>query len=693
MPPDPCTDIAVSRYPGVRHSDTLRYTVRMRREDETSDTLAFTADDDGRTPRRMFTSNELHAIYQNFAGEDTSGEVDLLWYVDATDGLFTTRSTAVDSLHPGYRLRLTLLKPPVVASMYFPLAENTTALFTIDNGHDFRGADMRLSVTGSVDTLGHEWWKVETSGAQTPIPALYRNDFDGLHVAREIGGVLVDRLWLPARCAVGDILPMGRVMATGSIAFADVTRETVTIDYGTHGIWTYADSVGLLSVEQGSDAFRLAEIGGWLHPLEPTRAQEQAVPFAPDDLLVHRMAGGGTPVWRNSIIRSGERGKRAWVVNYLGRRSYLAFEYIIDPDDGVFFRVNDRGMLAEYDDRGKDSVELYPAFIPGDSTVLLNNAAWSVGRRFDTIVLGAQCRAFELRRGEYYRVITDRFGEVFCTSASQLAVLHSAVVRDTSFNRLAPAARWFDLCVGNRYQYRYAPVWPPRMQWTEITADTLIDGEQWFLFSGEGPLLGWFRSDSSGFFRRDMATGGVELLFAGRLNIGDLCRWGMVLDTISVNVDGRMRRQMDSYEYGYGYWASWHVRLLEGIGMRDFEMHAWESDKDYELTYAEVCGVPWGRITGIGGTPDGLPVRPTLTVAPQPLRGPGIVQIILPRPSRVRICVFDMLGRERLVVGEGEFPAGASTVALSAAGLEPGLYFIRMNGDAVTGVQRFLVLR
>lgn len=691
VPPDPCTDIAVSRYPGERFSDTVRYTVRMHREDETSDTLAFIADDDGRAPRRMFTSNELHAIYQHFAVQDTSGEVDLLWYVDATDGVFTTRSTAVDSLHPGFRLRLTLLKPPVVTSMFFPLAENTTARFTIDNGEDFRGGDMRLSVTGSVDTLGHKWWKVETSGAQTPIPALYRNDFNGLRVARESGGRLVDRLWLPARCAVGDILPMGRVLETGSISFADVTRETVTIDYGAHGIWTYADSVGLLSVEQDGKVFRLAEIGTWLHPLEPKRAQEQAVPFAPDDLLVHRMAGGGTPVWKNSIIRSGERGKRAWMKNYLG--TYLVFEYIIDADDGVFFLVNDRGMLAEYDDRRKDSVELYPAFIPSESTVLLNNVAWSVGRRFDTIVIGAQCRAFELRRGDYYRVITDRFGEVFCTSASQLCVLHSAVVRDTSFNRQAPTVRWFDLCVGNRYQYRYYNGWSSKMQWTEITADTLVDGERWFLFSGEGPLLGWFRSDSSGFSRRDMATGGVELLFAGRLNIGDLCRWGMVQDTAAVDVGGRMRRRVDSYEYGYGYWAGWHVRLLEGIGMQTFEMHAWESDKAYELMYAEICGVTWGSITGIAGTPDGLPVQPTLTVSPQPLRDRGVVSINLPRPSRMRISVFDMLGRERLVIAEGEFPAGASTVALSTSGLAPGLYLMRLHGDAGSVTSCFLVLK
>ncbi|MDX9760338.1 MAG: T9SS type A sorting domain-containing protein [Bacteroidota bacterium] len=695
-PPDPRTDIAVSRYPGERQSDTLRYTIRMHREHKTSDTLAFFADDDGRAPRRMFTSTELHAIYQHFAVQDTSGEVDLLWYVDATDGLFTTRSTPVDSLHPGYRLRLTLLKPPVVTSMFFPLAENTTGRFTIDNGEDFRGGDMRLRVTGSVDTLGYEWWEVGTSGAQTPIPALYRNEYDGLHVARESGGRLVDRLWLPARCAVGDIFPMGRVLATDNLTFGDVTRETVTIDYGAYGTWTYADSVGLLSIEQDGKVFRLAEIGTWLHPLEPKRAQEQAVPFAPDDLLVYRMAGGRTPEWEFNIFRSNEAGKRAWVRNQGGTRSYLVFEWIIDVQDGllgVSFRVNDRGMLAEYDGYLQDSVELFPAFIPTESTVLLNNVAWSVGRRFDTIVLGAQCRAFELRRGQYYRVITDRFGEVFCTSTSQLCLLSSGVVRDTAYNRDTPAVNWFDLCVGNRYQFSFIDNWRRVMRWTEITADTLVHGQRWYQFSGEGPLLGWFRSDSSGFLRRDMSTGGVELLFTGRLNIGDLCRWGMVLDTASVSVDGEMRRRVDSYEHGYGYTTGRHARLLEGIGMLALEMYAWERTEVYQLTYAEVCGLPWGSITGIVGSAEAIPESPTLSVAPQPLHAQGTVHFNLSRPARVRISVFDLFGRERIVVGEGEFPAGSSTVALSATGLVPGVYLMRLQCNTGSVTSRFMVLQ
>ena len=688
-PPDPCSDIAVSRYPGARRSDTLRYTVHLRREDETRDTLAFIADDDGRAPRRMFTSTELHAIYLHFAVQDTSGEMDLLWYVDATDGLFTTRSTPVDSLHPGYRLRLTLLKPPEVTSMFFPLAENTTGRFTIDNGVDFRGGDMRLSVTGSVDTLGYEWWEVGTSGAQTPIPALYRNEYDGLHVARESGGRLVDRLWLPARCAVGDIFPMGRVLATGNLTFGDVTRETVTIDYGAYGTWTYADSVGLLSVEQDGKVFRLAEIGTWLHPLEPKRAQEQAVPFAQGDLLLYRIARGGTSDWKTEIYRSRAAGQLAWA-NY---PSYLVLGPVIDMRKGVFFHVNDRSMLTEYVYRGGDSVELYPAFIPTESTVLLNNVAWSVGRRFDTIVLGAQCRAFELRRGQYHRVITDRFGEVFCTSASHVCMLSSAVVRDTAYNRDTPAVRWFDLCVGNRYQFYFIDNWRRVMRWTEITADTLVDGQRWYQFSGEGPLLGWFRSDSSGFFRRDMSTGDVELLFAGRLNIGDLCRWGMVHDTTSVSVDGTIRRRMDSYEDGYGLAIGWHARLLEGIGMLQFDLHTWESDKAYELTYAEVCGMTWGSITGIAGTPEGLPVLPTLTVAPQPLRGHGAVHIALPRPTRVRISVFDMLGREQRVVAEREFPAGSSTVPVSVAGLAPGVYLMRLQCNTGSVTSRFMGLQ
>jgi hypothetical protein len=699
VPPDPYSDLVVSRYSGARSSDTLRYTLHMRREDNAREELAFASDDEGRTPQRMFTTDELHAIYQHFAGQDTAGAVDLLWFVDATDGLFTTRSNPVDSMHAGYRLRLTLRKPAEVASLYIPLAANTTARFTIDNGEDFRGGDMRLSVSGSVDTLGYEWWKIETSGAQTPVPALYRNSVDGVHVARESAGILVDRLLLPTRCAAGDSLPMGRVLATGSIAFDDVTRATVTVDYGGSGVWTWADSVGLLSVAQGGTTFRLAEIGSWLHPLEPKHAQEQAVPFAPDDLLVYSTTVGVPPVWRINIFRSREAGNRAWVENYPDIRSYLVFERIIDLRDagvGVYFSVNTRGMLTEVDGLRQDSAELYPAFIPIDTTVLLNNVAWSVGRRFDTIVLGAQCRAFELRRGEYYRVITDRFGEVFCTSASRICLLSSAVVRDTAYNRASPAVRWFELCVGNRYQYRYDNG-RTQVQWTEITADTLVDGERWYLFSGEGPLLGWFRCDSSGFYRLDTGTGGVEQLFSGALNIGDLCRWGMVRDTASISVDGVMRRRVDSYEHGYGYTSGWHVRLLEGIGILDFEMHAWEYTKDYLLTYAEVCGVRWGSPLGIGERPGEYPTQPTLVVSspyPNPLsRNLRVVTIPVQVSANgsVRISLCDCLGRE-LHISRQEVQSGRQLIRLRIPDLRPGMYVLRVADGSACETTRLVIL-
>lgn len=695
VPPDPYSNIAVSRFSGTRNSDTVRYMLHMLSLTDMQTDLTFPSDDSGRAPKRTFTSDELLAIYEQFTGHDTSGSLDVLWYVDAADGLNVTRSNPVDSILFGYRLRLTVRNPPAVTPMHIPLAANTGARFTIDNGRDFCGTDLRLSVTGAVDTLGFQWWNVAASGGQSPIPALYRNGADGLHVARDTAsGFLSDRLWLPARCAVGDNFPMGRILATGSIDCGGLSRATVTVDYGGFGIWTWVDSIGLLSVEQGGEAFRLAEIDEWLYPLEPRRAQEQAVPFARDDLLVYLMAGDGSPEWKFNIFRSLGEGERAWAQNYPSIRSYLVFEDILEVEDGlsgIFFRVNERGILAEYDGRRKDSVELFPAFIPKDSTVLLNNVAWSVGRRFDTIILGAPCRAYELRRGEYYRVITDRFGEVFCTSASKICLLSSAVLRDTAYNRATQAVRWFDLCVGNRYQYRYYTVrsW---MLWTEISTDTLIDGQRWYLFSGAGPLLGWFRSDSSAFYRLDTSTGRKDQLFSGSMNIGDLCRWGMVRDTMSVSVDGMMRRRIDSYEHGYGYANGWHVRLLEGIGMLNLEWHSMESTEDYQLVYADVCGVQWGVPLGIDEMPEGLPAQPTLTIAPHPLRGQGTVHIALPRPTRLRISVHDMLGRERIIVADRDLPAGASQLALPVAGLTPGVYFCRLHSGTATVVRSFLVL-
>ncbi|MEO0079232.1 MAG: T9SS type A sorting domain-containing protein, partial [candidate division WOR-3 bacterium] len=71
--------------------------------------------------------------------------------------------------------------------------------------------------------------------------------------------------------------------------------------------------------------------------------------------------------------------------------------------------------------------------------------------------------------------------------------------------------------------------------------------------------------------------------------------------------------------------------------------------------------------------------RIRLAVAPNPISGSAQIGYILPQPGRVRLAMFDVTGRRRLVLAEGEQPEGEHQVTLDASGLAAGVYLVRLD--------------
>ena len=63
------------------------------------------------------------------------------------------------------------------------------------------------------------------------------------------------------------------------------------------------------------------------------------------------------------------------------------------------------------------------------------------------------------------------------------------------------------------------------------------------------------------------------------------------------------------------------------------------------------------------------------------------------RARRIRLVVYDALGREVAVVLDEEQPAGRHTIELASVGLASGTYVIRLVADGEVQTQRFTVVR
>jgi len=83
----------------------------------------------------------------------------------------------------------------------------------------------------------------------------------------------------------------------------------------------------------------------------------------------------------------------------------------------------------------------------------------------------------------------------------------------------------------------------------------------------------------------------------------------------------------------------------------------------------------------------------SLTVAPNPMTGSGVVRYMLPEAGRVRVALYDVLGREVAVLHDGEQASGRHEATLDAGSLAPGAYLVRLTAGDATLVRRVTVAR
>jgi len=72
----------------------------------------------------------------------------------------------------------------------------------------------------------------------------------------------------------------------------------------------------------------------------------------------------------------------------------------------------------------------------------------------------------------------------------------------------------------------------------------------------------------------------------------------------------------------------------------------------------------------------------TMLLSPNPARGEECtIRYSLPTRCRGRLSVVDVMGREVMLIAEGDFQAGESSYHIPLQGVATGRYFVRMTSD------------
>ncbi|MFZ1729505.1 MAG: T9SS type A sorting domain-containing protein [Bacteroidota bacterium] len=190
-PQDPYTNIQISRFDPATFSDEVTYMIRFVDAASLTRAVDFASDDQGK--EATFTSNhgQLAGIIDIISGLPTTKSQDIVWYVEATDGLYTTQSSPPyndPASRPGYRLKLTkdlILSTGNTAPAAFALSQNypnpfnptTMISYSLPKStqvsvvvYDLLGNKVKTLVNESVDAGSYEvvWNATNDLGVQVP---------------------------------------------------------------------------------------------------------------------------------------------------------------------------------------------------------------------------------------------------------------------------------------------------------------------------------------------------------------------------------------------------------------------------------------------------------------------------------------------------------------------------------------------
>ena len=104
------------------------------------------------------------------------------------------------------------------------------------------------------------------------------------------------------------------------------------------------------------------------------------------------------------------------------------------------------------------------------------------------------------------------------------------------------------------------------------------------------------------------------------------------------------------------------------------------------------------NLTKLTGTsiddPSGLPTEFALEQNyPNPFNPSTQIRFALPMDSKVRLTVYDMLGREVAVLADDVRPAGRHAVTLDATRYASGIYLYRLEAGTATFTRKMTLIK
>ncbi|NQU05967.1 MAG: choice-of-anchor D domain-containing protein, partial [Calditrichaeota bacterium] len=196
--------------------------------------------------------------------------------------------------------------------------------------------------------------------------------------------------------------------------------------------------------------------------------------------------------------------------------------------------------------------------------------------------------------------------------------------------------------------------------------DLLTPGDNNFVLGGESLEFTWQESEDI-----EDSTVTYDLV----LNYDGEDHWRMGLEVASISIN----REELGIEYGDTTEIEWSVWAYDGIDSLQSE-----SVFSLSLVYLSV---------GDDNNPL-IPTELTLeSIYPNPFNARATIHFGLPAPSKVRLSVYDLSGRNIQMLVDEYLSAGYHTAVFNADNLTAGVYFVRIATSDEVRVQKVMLIR
>ena len=369
------------------------------------------------------------------------------------------------------------------------------------------------------------------------------------------------------------------------------------------------------------------------------------------------------------------------------------------------------------DVQGRGAGGTYRKWRFSDTSATFWQAAGGVMARFDSCVageyLGVRGHILYVNYwvpGDTAASMVDAFGEGVgflnrgwygCCIDGLPTYLAGARISGRVYGVLGTGYTVLPLQVGNFWEYRADdPLDPSRFRMTVVGDTTMPNERRYFILDGSIFPSEYLRSKGSSLFAYRPGDSSEYKLFDGNAVAGDTIAFlerpmegGIVLR--SSYLDTLVNSWTWEFVYYWGSPAAWY----EGVEwkIRDSVGVVWERvepGNSYHLEGARIGPDTIGTVTGIGPSLGTADPKPEMSQNfPNPFNHSTKIWFAWPVEGRVKLAVYDILGREVAELLDRSLPAGFYEVEFDASALASGVYVYRLTAGDFLQSRKLILVR